>query len=91
VSKRGVTSGGQFPFGLHVLVGDVLAEGDGERGGLRVPDLLVAAFVDLLEEVAGGLVQRRHIAPLPRKSLDVHRVREVPQVHPLSARLPQLV
>lgn len=72
-------------------MGDVLAEGDRQRGGLRVPDLLVAAVVDLLEEVAGGLVQGRHIAPLARKTLDVDRVRKVPQVHPLPSRLPQVV
>lgn len=70
---------------------DVLAEGDGQRGWLRVADLLVAALVDLLEEVAGGLVQRSHVAPFARETLDVHRVGEVPQVHRVPARLPQVV
>ena len=61
----GVTSGGEFPFGLHVLVRDVLAEGDCEGGRLCVANLLVAALVYLLEEVARWLVQWRHVAPLP--------------------------
>lgn len=69
----------------------MLAEGDSEGCGLCVADLLVAALVDLLEEVAARLVQRCHVPPFTRETLDVHRVGEVSQVHTVSSRLPQVV
>jgi hypothetical protein len=69
----------------------VLAEGDCERGGLRVADLLVAALVDLLEEVPRWLVQGRHVATLAGETLDVDRVGEVAQVYRVGSRLAKVV
>lgn len=70
---------------------DVLAECHSKGGRLRVANLLVTALVNLLEKVAGRLVQRSHVAPLARKTLDVHRVGEVSQVHRMPTRLTQVV